>query len=117
MTVLLGLIIVGLTACSGDPRMNPDRIIDEKSFNAAMLECDDSWRCARREVFAPKIEKHCSQNKLTSAQCADLTYKVELKASDYLEKHSEMLRGLTDKLKEATEELKDEKRQQERRAK
>jgi hypothetical protein len=118
MTVLLGLIIVGLTACSEDPRMNPDQIITKDSFNEAMIkQCDESWRCVRREVIVPKIEKHCSQNKLTPVQCEDLTYKVDLKVNEYLSQYTEMIRGLSDKLKEATEELKDQKRQQERREK
>ncbi len=117
MTVLLGLIIVGLTACSEDPRMNPDQIITEESFNEAMLkQCDESWRCVRREVTTPKVEKHCSQNKFTSDQCAEFNMKVEVKTLEYQEKRAAMMKDLRRRVENLLEEVKDQKLQEERRA-
>lgn len=112
-----GLIIVSLTACSEDPRMNPDQIITKDAFDEAMLkQCDESWRCVRREIVVPKIEKHCTTNKLTKAECAEFTKKVDVKFNIYLEERTEMIRSAMGIVKEATEELKDQQRQEERRA-
>ncbi len=114
------LIVVGLAACSTkeDPRLNPDQIITEKVFNDAMSkQCNGSGECVIDKVVMPRIEKHCSENKLTSAQCDELAGKVASRINQYLKNRIESLRRMTDQIKQATEKIKDEQRQKERRVK
>ncbi len=103
--VFLGLVFIG---CSKSGSSKPDmrQFITRESLSSEFLACEGSANlhgCITRPAIR-KVEKYCSDNKMSDSQCKELMNAVMDEVSTLTEMRSNAFREATDRMNEATEQ-------------
>jgi hypothetical protein len=106
---VIALFLLCLNACS--QKTDVSLFITKETFDKATKDCEGSTekQCSINP-FYQKVDKHCSDNKLSEQQCNSIKIAVAQKALEYRNQQLEEIRQMTDKLREATNNLKEGKR-------
>lgn len=104
-------VSLGLTGCNGNPDESqpPDinQFITKENYVRSIESCVGSKDrlCAVRPAYE-KVNKYCSDKKLSEKQCEKIMILVSVKALEYHDQYIKETREATDKIKQMTEDLK-----------